>query len=299
MLVLGVDAGGTGSRAVVTTTTGEVVAHGAAGPGNPVRVPVEEAVEAIGRAAAAALSTMDPAGVQAVAVGMSGSSRLAEPAVAQAFAQLWDRLGLRCEVRVLGDVVTAFGAGTDRRGGTVVIAGTGAIAAEVRDDAIVRTADGLGWLLGDLGSGFWLGREAVAATARALYAGAPPTALTRLVVAALCDDVQDADTLVRAAHAAPHTLGRVAPVVTEAALAGDATACALIDRAADHLAATVAVVRPAQCTDPVVLAGGVLAGCSPLRDALRTRLTSLWPAAPITDAGPGELGAARIAARLF
>ncbi|NUT34544.1 MAG: hypothetical protein HOV79_15875, partial [Hamadaea sp.] len=101
--------------------------------------------------------------------------------------------------------------------------------------------------------------------------------------------------LVRAAHAASHTLGRVAPLVTRAALDGDRLASALLGQAADHLAATVSAVRPAQCTDPVVLAGGVLAGSAPLRDALRERLAAAWPDAPITAAGPGELGAARLA----
>jgi glucosamine kinase len=44
----------------------------------------------------------------------------------------------------------------------------------VADHRLTRTADGHGWLLGDDGSGFWLGREAVRATLRALDAGEPP-----------------------------------------------------------------------------------------------------------------------------
>jgi len=67
-LVLGVDAGGTASRAVVATADGTVVGHGEAGPGNPTSVG-PAAARAIGTAVSTALGDHDPARVTAAAVG--------------------------------------------------------------------------------------------------------------------------------------------------------------------------------------------------------------------------------------
>lgn len=64
----------------------------------------------------------------------------------------------------------------------MLVAGTGAIAAEVRDLRLDRVADGHGWLLGDAGSGFWLGREAVRGLLADLDAGRAPTPLGRQVL---------------------------------------------------------------------------------------------------------------------
>ena len=159
-LVIGVDAGGTGSRAVVATLTGLIAGRGTAGPGNPLACG-PAAAHAIGQALRQALTGCDPTRVVAGVLGVAGTSAVSSPAVAASFAAMWASLGLRCSYRFVGDVVTAFAAGTAEPSGAVLIAGTGAIAARIAGHAPVRTADGLGWLLGDEGSGRWMGLQAV------------------------------------------------------------------------------------------------------------------------------------------
>ena len=103
-------------------------------------------------------------------------------------------------------------------------------------------ADGLGWLLGDQGSGFWLGRAAAAATARALYRGCPPSPLTDLVTGAVGET--GADALVAAVYdRPPRELAALAPLVTHAALAGDPLAAGIVRDAAARLVATLRQVR--------------------------------------------------------
>ncbi|WP_084298490.1 BadF/BadG/BcrA/BcrD ATPase family protein [Actinoplanes friuliensis] len=165
MLVLGVDAGGTASRAVLSTSDGTVVGRGSAGPGNPTSAG-PEAVKAIGTAVREALGDRDPAAVRFGVVGVAGAGILADSAIAAAFAREWADQGLTCPVTVVGDAVTAFAAGTSSPSGAVLIAGTGAVAARIDNWQIGRTADGLGWLLGDEGSGVWLGLQAVRAVVR-------------------------------------------------------------------------------------------------------------------------------------
>ena len=175
---LGTGAGGTRTRAAVVDEAGRL--RGAAsGPGaNPVSHAPERAVGALAGTLQAGL---DAAEVRGLVLGLAGAGRgglaVAEPARAA---------GLSCPVRVVGDAVTAFAAGTAEPDGTVPVAGAGAAAARIvaRREAVV--ADGNGWLLGDDGSGFWLGREAVRAALAALdgrgaataaYAIAPDLAL--------------------------------------------------------------------------------------------------------------------------
>lgn len=293
MLVLGIDIGGTATRALVTTLAGERVGFGCAGAGNPVTVPAAEASASLRDALSAALSSVRAGDIAAVVAGAAGASHRepVERAVRDA--------GITGPVRVVGDALTAFAAGSDEPTGTVLICGTGAVAARLRGDRLVRTADGLGWLLGDLGSAFWIGRAAAVATADRRYDDATESPLTRAVTAALEPGAPtgvstvDGDAIVTAVYRRPpRHLAALAPLVTSAAAAGDRKARDILDAAAAHLHATVERVRG---EGPLVLAGGVLRHCAPVREGLLRRL---GPEITTSTAGPGELGAARLARRM-
>ncbi|MBV1855329.1 N-acetylglucosamine kinase [Catellatospora tritici] len=330
--VLGLDVGGTASRALLTTLDGARVGFGRAGAGNPVAIALDEAVTQVAAAARDALSGADGARIQAAVMGIAGAGRFTDPAIATAFATGFAQAGVPVTVRPVGDVDVAYAAGATVPDGTVLICGTGAIAARIEGWELDSTVDGLGWLLGDLGSGFWLGRAAAATTARELYAGRSDSWLVRQVTAALrgsCPDPaphrsspppsaepgsgtspedraaegaamrrrpsrQDADDLVNAVHERPpRQLAQLAPLVTEAAGAGDRLALAIVAEAAGHLVDSACEVHAG---GPVVLAGSVLRHAAPVRDAVRSLLELRLPGTPVSVAGPGEVGAARLAA---
>jgi N-acetylglucosamine kinase-like BadF-type ATPase len=222
-------------------------------------------------------------------VGVAGASALSGPAVTAAFAAQWAALGLRCEMTIVGDAVTAFAAGfaagSERPSGAVLISGTGAVAALVDGAEVTRVADGLGWLLGDEGSGLWLGLQAVRLAARKF---ASP--LARKVAAHA--GARTADDLVHWAQALP-PFGALAPVVCELADAGDPDAAAIVAEAADRLVATLDELDAPDA--PVVLAGGLLVADTPVRRGVRARLEGRG-----TTVGTAEdpaLGAARLALR--
>ncbi|NUT33119.1 MAG: ATPase, partial [Hamadaea sp.] len=62
-------------------------------------------------------------------------------------------------VLLAGDVVTAHAGALDLGPGVVLAAGTGAIALGIDPDGTQRQADGWGFLCGDAGGGFWIGRR--------------------------------------------------------------------------------------------------------------------------------------------
>ena len=178
-LALGGDLGGTSTRIVVVGPDGREHGRGITGGGNPTTDPAGAAA-AFGDALRAALSGVDAARVKASVVGVAGGSALRTPAVATHFDRVWTEAGLTCGPGYVPDLEVAFAGGTPASDGAVLVAGTGAAAGSLTDHRLTRTADGHGWLLGDDGSGFWLGREAVRATLRTLDAGERPGPLGRL-----------------------------------------------------------------------------------------------------------------------
>lgn len=305
-LVLGLDIGGTSSRALVADLAGRVLGTGRAGGGNPNSHPPEHAVEQISTAVREALAPVAADQVRLGVLGMAGSSKMTDPAMGALFEGSWERLGLTCPMRVLSDAEVAFAAGTPAPSGTVLIAGTGAVAARIDQHRLVATSGGYGWLLGDEGSSFWLGREAVREALRTLDHRGHRGELVSSVLAELLRGEQQTgaqqpanvlrDRLITAVNAAPPIqLAALAPLVTAAALGGDKNALDIVRRAAGLLADTAQATRTPGDAAPVVLAGGLVGAGNPLGDALRTELASRTPA-EVHLAGPGAGGAAWLAA---
>ncbi|SIM44163.1 N-acetylglucosamine kinase [Micromonospora cremea] len=305
-VVVGLDVGGTSTRATALTLTGERLGTGRAGGGNPTSHGAERAAAELLRALRGALANVDPTRVAAGTIGLAGAARLlADPAGRAAFDRAWRDAGLRCPYAVHGDALVAYASGTAAPDGTVLIAGTGAITAQVRDLRLDRVADGHGWLLGDAGSGFWLGRESVRRLLADLDAGRTPGALATAVltelmgsaeIAARPRDTVDA-TIQTVTRRPPIELARLAPLVVTAAADGEPVATALVAEAAAHLVDSVGRIRPAGAVTPVVLGGGLLTGDTPLAAAVRAEVGRHWPAAPLRTAGDGAAAAAWLAAR--
>ncbi|MDW5328207.1 N-acetylglucosamine kinase [Plantactinospora sp. KLBMP9567] len=305
-IVVGLDVGGTSTRATVVSLSGERIGTGRAGGGNPTSHGAEQAAEQLRVALTDALAEIDPGLVWAGVIGLAGAGRLlADPAGRLAFARVWQEVGLRCEYEIVGDALVAYASGTAEPDGTILIAGTGAIAAEVRDMALDRVADGHGWLLGDAGSGFWLGREAVRQALADLDRHQPPGPLSTLVLTELLGSTEVAarprdtvDILVQTVTRRPAVeLAALAPLVLRAGIADDPAAIAILDEAARLLAGNVERIRPADARTPIVLGGGLFFVDTPLVHAVRSALAARWPDAPLRYADDGSLGAAWLAAR--
>jgi glucosamine kinase len=309
-LYVGLDAGGTTTRAVVVDLLGRRLGTGVADGGNPTVLGATAAVRAIEVATRQALAGVDPTRVRAATIGMSGADLLDHDPVAHtALIRAWQAAGMSRAPHVRSDVEVAFAAGTTRPDGVVLVAGTGAAAALLRDRRAVRCADGYGWLLGDAGSGFWLGRRAAKATLAAIEVGRAGATLPSLVLAETLGEAHRATEaralasllVTRISGRPPLDLARLAPLVFRAAELDDADAKWLCQRAAAHLCATAGAVLnstqsgPQPATD-IVLAGGLLTNPTPVADALRELLVARQPQSAITVGRDGAAGAAWLAA---
>ncbi|MGA5818026.1 N-acetylglucosamine kinase [Kitasatospora sp. NPDC094028] len=274
-LHLGVDAGGSRTLAVVVDAAGTVLGRGEAPGANPAGPGADQALARLAEAVAAALGPSGPGPVATCLVGLAGLPALADP---DAFAaRCRTAFRLRCPVRLVPDTVPALASGgVDDGCGTVLIAGTGTICVRLDGWRTVARGGGLGWLLGDEGGGFWLGREALR------HAHADPGGALGSAVRARCAAESPQD-LIRWAYAGPpRRLATLAPLVSRLAADGDPAALAVAHAAADHLAV---LVRATAAPDrPLVLAGSVADRPGPIRDRLRHLLADLAPRPPRTDA---------------
>jgi N-acetylglucosamine kinase-like BadF-type ATPase len=303
-LLIGLDVGGTSTRALVTTADGIRLGTGRARGANPTSHPPATAAAELRAALDAALDGLDPSLVRAGVIGVAGIGKLeTSPGAAAAFDNAWRAAGLGCGYRLVSDALVAYASGTAAPDGTALIAGTGAIAVSVRDRTLARVVDGHGWLLGDDGSGFWLGRSAARA-ALAVQDGAEPdgplaaSVRTHLLgsPAIAANPRQTASDIVQAVNAGPPVaLAALAPLVF-AAYGTDPVADRIVAGAAEHLTATLALSRPGPSPEPVVLAGGLLTADTPLSAALRARIARQWPGVPVRTARDGAAAAAWLAA---
>lgn len=295
-LVVGLDAGGTSTRTLVLDLDGTRLGTGVAGGANPNSHPPERAAAHIRQALTAALDGLNPAKVEAGVLGMAGSSKLTDPAVAALFEAAWAGAGLRCPMRVITDCEAAFATGTASPDGTVLIAGTGSIAARIEHHELVSTVGGHGWLLGDEGSAFWLGREAVRATLVALEQDAVDA-----LHAAVLDHAgvpamprrEQWRRLITAVNATPPIhLATYAPLVTAHSAAPSADR--IIGDAVTALADLVEASRPEHDRTPIVLVGSLI-HAQPLGARLKRELAARTTA-PVHVATEGAAGAAWLAA---
>lgn len=201
------------------------------------------------------------------------------------------------EVLIAGDVVTAHAGALGGYPGVVITAGTGTNCLGVNDSRIEH-ADGFGYLLGDDGSGFAIGRAGVAAALRAREGRGPATSLVDAVDAHFAD-VPDFPNGIYSTANPVASIASFTPVVATAARAGDAVAAELWSSAADALVGTTAsVVRrcfPSAAGVPVSYTGRLFDVADLLREPFLAGLAARCPEADVRPPRGAPIdGAARL-----
>ncbi|GAA4166792.1 BadF/BadG/BcrA/BcrD ATPase family protein [Gryllotalpicola daejeonensis] len=309
-LFLAVDAGGTSTRCVAVDEYGGCHGYGRSASGNPISAGPALAARSVAEAAGQALRQANAAGgesgprVASVLLAMAGASALSGT---ELFAAELAPLGVSAPVAFAPDLLATFCSGTWRLDGYALVAGTGATAVRVEGGEVACTADGLGWLLGDEGSGFWIGERVARAAVTDLDRRGPQTALTELLLAELGLTADDTlyqgrpavlQHLVETLYALrPVQLAQFARLAFDAARAGDAVAARIVRDAADALAHTLATVDDAQVDGPVVLGGGTVAQHDELVARIGDARTSGGLPREVRVVADGVVGAAVIALR--
>jgi N-acetylglucosamine kinase len=301
-IVAGVDGGGTNTRAVLVTEDGAVLGTGVAGPSNYDDVGVDATKESIQRALREAWRQVGepPRSCDAVFLGMAGVvSEIDRVTIRKIAAEL--RMAPPRQIGVDHDIRISLAGSLAGDEGIALIVGTGSSCYGRRVNGREWRAGGWAHLLDDVGSGYYLGLQAMIAAVRDTDGRGAPTALSQCVLAALkLPDMQDImrrlyhDGMSRAEIAA------LAPLVIEVAAAGDAIAGEIITRGVNELALmvkTVAEKLEFRLDKVLVSVTGGVAQTGPIyKEPLYAGIRRYVPTAQIVEPKlPPVLGAALLA----
>ncbi|HET9017371.1 MAG TPA: BadF/BadG/BcrA/BcrD ATPase family protein [Thermomicrobiaceae bacterium] len=304
-LLLGLDGGGSRTRAVVATRDGTVLGTGDAGSSNHQAVGFEPAVRALDEAVAAAwvASGIVPkvTGAEtmfdAACLGLAGVDRTADRDLIAGWAS---ERHLARRLAIVNDAELVLAAGTEQGWGVALIAGTGSICLGRMPDGAIARAGGWGWRLGDEGSGYDVGSRALRLATQTADGRAGAGSLLRAVLAHWSLDMPE-QLLPRAYRegVSPAEVARLAVAVVRLADAGDEPARGILRDAGAELARHVETVagRLRLTSPPLALGGGLLRTSAVLREATLSAL-SLTPAQVRVVDDPA-LGAVAIARRLL
>jgi N-acetylglucosamine kinase len=276
--VLGIDAGGTKTVCLLADDRGRIVGEARAGGANLQAAGELEVEKVLHGIMDEALGERDVR-PDAICLGIAGVDR---PSDAVAVRGIMRRIGFKSRVLVVNDALIALVAGVGDEPGVVIVAGTGSIAYGRDAQGHAARAGGWGYLLGDEGGGFWIGRAALAAVVRQFDGRGPSTLLTELALAEM--GLTSPTEVIHAVYdngLPRRSIAGIASVVQRAADAGDAVAAEILDRAAVELTAAAASVieRLNMRGDDfrIVLAGGIFAGIPALVTNVTARLPEVAP----------------------
>jgi len=298
-LFLGVAGGGTHSTGVLADASLTVLARGESGPMN-VHTVGSQAAGGAAMVLLADLLTQAGAARSAIAASAFCLAGVRSEADQEVWQRIVATLGLGGVVVVTHDGAVGIAAGSPSHSGILVTCGTGSLVYGRRADGAERFAIGRGLVLGDEGSGFDIGQRGLRAVVRAADGRGAPTLLEQLVRERLgIASIGDLVTWVTPFD--KKRIATVAPLVFEAAAAGDPVAEAIVSNALAELALGVKAVAEAlwpgaEKPDHVLLTGGVVCHQPAFREGLAAAIHEFLPGVPCGEPeAEGALGAARVA----
>ena len=303
--VIGIDGGGSKTNAVIVGLDGGVLADSQGGPTHLMTVGVKSAVTVIHelvKTCAEKIHT-EPSTIASVVIGIAGAGRAAER------TEFLNALLLFCQkkkfplkqVRVETDARIALEAAFAGGPGVVVISGTGSIALYRTEDNKILRAGGWGKILGDEGSGYLIGRDALNAVMRQADGRGEKTLLTQKAFDHF--GVTSPEDLVAKIMNEHPDIAAFVPKVFEAVAERDRVANAVIVKNAndlsDHVRVLVMKSNPKKMLS-VALMGGLLESENAYSKLVREKINHSLPQVVVQRPKfPAAFGAAIMALDAF
>ena len=295
--VIGIDAGGTKTVCLLADDRGAIVSRARAGGANLQAVGELQVEKVLHDVMEQAIGDREivPA---AICLGIAGVDRPDDQVMVRGIMK---RIGLKARVLIVNDALVALEAGAPGQPGVVVISGTGSIAYGRNAAGEAARSGGWGYVLGDEGSGYWIGRAALRAVLRAADHRGPSTKLTPMLLEHF--QVAQPQALLHAVyhnHLSPAAIGALATSVQMAFREGDPAAVGILRSAADELeAAALSVACRLDLMSEAftfVLSGGIFRAVPWLEQELERRLPVTAPRSvtKVLDREPAE-GAVKLA----
>src|SRR5215203_4618875 len=237
--VIGIDAGGTKTVCLLADEDGQILSR-ARGEGANLQAAGELQVEKILHTVMAQALGDRRLAPSAICLGIAGVDRPNDAAIVSG---IMHRIGFNSRIVIVNDALIALETGAPGQPGVVIISGTGSIAYGRNAKGEAARSGGWAYVLGDEGSGYWIGRAALRSVVRESDGRGHATAMTPLVLAHF--GAARPEDLVHAIYDGalrPSAIAAVARAVQTAADDGDELALQILTVGARELASSARAV---------------------------------------------------------
>ena len=263
--VIGVDGGGTKTVAVLANLNGKVLARAEVGPSNINKVGFKHAIDNIVKVLTQVSQEYEKDKIVFIYLGLAAGLERDKRKKKEIKKQLllipslsWV---LPKNISIEGDQLIAFRSGTEEKQGIIIIAGTGSIVMGWDKKGKEVIVGGWDYLLGDDGSGFWIGKKALQAVCLSIDGFNSKSLLHPMILKKL--KIKTEKDLMQEIYKPEmiKNIASLAPLVETAAKIGDKTAKDILFQASNKLIIRVnLVIKKLNLENkffPLVLAGGV------------------------------------------
>lgn len=240
MIYAGIDAGGTSCKCVVVNEKNQILAKVKTGPANYQVVGIEQAVLEIRKSIELASKKADIDFIDTLGVGMAGAG--SENDLKKIKSRLLPLDKAKKAYLTNDGEIAVLGAHAGKAG-VVLISGTGSIVYGLTKNFKTIRAGGWGPFLGDEGSGFWIGLQALKSIIKAKEERGRKTFLEKAVLDYLkLDNLRELVDFIYQIPLPRERIASITPIVIKEMLKKDQVAKDIIDKGLVELALTVKVV---------------------------------------------------------
>ena len=263
--IIGVDGGGTKTVAVLANLNGNVLVRTEAGPSNVNKVGFKQAIDNIVKVLTQVSQEYEKDKIVFIYLGLAAGLERDKKKKKEIKKQLLVTSELSWispkNILVEADQLIAFRSGTEEKQGIVIIAGTGSIVMGWDKKGKEVIVGGWDYLLGDDGSGFWIGKKALQAVCFSIDGLSSKSLLHPMILKKL--KIKTEKNLMQEIYKSGmiKNIASLAPLVETAAKIGDKTAKDILFQASNELIIranlTIKKLNLKNKKFPIVLVGGV------------------------------------------
>jgi N-acetylglucosamine kinase-like BadF-type ATPase len=235
--LIGIDGGGTKTDCAIADLSGKIIYQTVGKPSNFLIIGVKETVANLFAAIEECLFELkgDFSDVKQIVVGVAGAGRKDDAELLEmSFKDYAENEGIHFKgVKVVSDAQVALEGAFPDSAGCILIAGTGSILFGKDDKGNIHRVGGFGRLIGDEGSGYRIGRNALNAVSKEIDGRGEKTIITELVNNKI--DFGASDKLVNKVYKEKLDIASIAKVVIDAGEIGDVAANKILSDEADEL----------------------------------------------------------------
>jgi len=280
--VVGVDGGGTKTVGELADLNGDVFATHSVGPSNPNVIGVEESVRLLCTLIRqlCTLRSCRTSQLKGITLGLAGASgEKLQNDIREKVTRVLHVAGLPDpSIQVVADIRIALEGAFGGRPGIAVVAGTGSSIMYKKNDGGIGLLGGWGRVLGDEGSGFFIGLEALKAVTRDYDGRAQANGLRNALATRFGLDSRFR--IIEAVYRQQFPIPSLAPLVFDLAAQGEKASCEILKTAAKLLADQIESVlmhMEEEGSIGIVLYGGLVEHDTPYKDIFIAELTNRFP----------------------